>query len=237
MLKWSLSRLSESTIAKQAVSALPLTRPIVRRFVAGDALPHALDAAAAMNEAGMEFSLDYLGEAVESLEEVDEATDVTVATLEGIGSRRLRGNISVKPSQFGLDIDEALCRRSIERVLARASELGNGDSEIFVRLDMESSRYVEPTIRLVEDLVEKGHGNVGTVLQSCLRRTSDDLERLNGLGVRTRLVKGAYKESREVAYPDKRDVDRAFREQAEILLLEGRWTSPAFVDTQISPTV
>jgi len=230
MLKWSISRLSESKRAQQAVTHLPFSQSIVRRFVAGDALPAALEAAKGINESGMEFSLDYLGEAVGSVGEVEEATEVTLATLEGIASEGLRGNISVKPSQFGLDIDEGLCHRSLARVLASAARLGEGDGEIFVRLDMESSRYVEPTISLVEALWKEGYRNVGTVLQSCLRRTPDDLSRLNDLGARTRLVKGAYKEPRELAFPDKKDVDRAFRTQAETLLLEGAFPALATHD-------
>ena len=194
MLKTSLLRLSESSAAKKIITRAPLSRSFAQRFVAGDTLDEALQAARVLNDAGLTVSLDFLGESVQSREEAEAAAQMAVRVLEAIVREGLRANLSIKPTQLGLDIDEAFCRANVETVLRRARELGDGEGEIFVRLDMESSAYTERTVALVESLWADGFHNVGTVLQSMLRRTPDDLERLIALGSRVRLVKGAYQE-------------------------------------------
>ncbi|MDQ3387894.1 MAG: proline dehydrogenase family protein, partial [Gemmatimonadota bacterium] len=129
--------------------------------------------------------------------------------------------------------DEELCRRNIERILDRAQELGDGEGEIFVRLDMESGEYTERTVALVEELWSAGYRNVGTVLQSYLRRTPADLERLVELGTRIRLVKGAYKEPAAVAFSAKSEVDRMFVEEMQLLLSRGVYAAIATHDEAI----
>jgi proline dehydrogenase len=221
MLKQSLLYLSESRAAQKVLTGTPASRRMAERFVAGDTLESAVEAARVLNRDGLTVSLDYLGESVSSREEAIEATDMAIRTVEAIAENEIDGNISIKPTQLGLDIDEAFCRENIERVLDRARELGDGEGEIFVRLDMESSAYTESTIALLEALWANGYRNVGTVLQSMLRRTPDDLERLLALGSRVRLVKGAYSEPPAVAFPLKADVDRLFVEEMQTLLLRG----------------
>ena len=233
MLKSSLLRLSESQTAKKVITRAPLSRSFAMRFVAGDTLDDALRATRALNEAGLAVSLDFLGESVRNREEASEAADMAVRTLDAIVREGLEANISIKPTQLGLDIDEAFCRENIERVLGRARELGNGEGEIFVRLDMESSAYTERTVALVEALWADGYRNVGTVLQSMLRRTGDDLERMLALGARVRLVKGAYQEPESVAYPDKADTDRAYVDQMKRLLESGTYPAIATHDDTI----
>jgi proline dehydrogenase len=230
MLKTSLLKLSESATARKVITRAPLSRSLSRRFVAGDTLDEALAATRELNRAGLTVSLDYLGEAVRSREEADEATAMAVRTLEAIGAEGLDANVSLKPTQLGLDIDPALCRENVVRVLERARELGDGAEEIFVRLDMESSEYTERTLALVESLWEAGFRNVGTVLQSMLRRTPDDVERLVRLGSRVRLVKGAYMEPQEVAFPDKEDADRTFVQAMHRLLEAGHYPAIATHD-------
>ena len=233
MLKESLLRLSESQTAKSVITRAPISRSLARRFVAGDTLDEALEAARALNRAGMSVSLDFLGESVASRQEAEAATDMVIRILEAIKDEGVDSNVSVKPTQFGLDLDEAFCRDNIEMVLQRARELGDGEGEVFVRLDMESSDYTERTVALVEALWADGFRNTGTVLQSYLRRTPDDLERLIALGSRVRLVKGAYKEPETVAYPDKADVDRMFIQEMERLLEAGRYPAIATHDEAI----
>lgn len=233
MLKQSLLYLSQSPTAKRVVTGTPVSRAMAQRFVAGDTLEEAVAAARALNDAGLSVSLDYLGEAVESRAEAESATDMVIRILETVKREGLDANVSVKPTQFGLDMDPDFCRRNIEMVLQRARELGDGAGEIFVRLDMESSEYTERTVALVEALWAEGFHNTGTVLQSYLRRTPDDLERMIALGARVRLVKGAYKEPDTVAFPDKADTDRMFVEEMERLLEAGNYPAIATHDEAI----
>jgi proline dehydrogenase len=233
MLKQSLLYLSQSPTAKRMVTGTPVSRAMAQRFVAGDTLEEAVEAARVLNDAGLTVSLDYLGEAVESREEADAATDMVIRILETVKREGLDANVSVKPTQFGLDMDPEFCRRNIEMVLQRARELGDGAGEIFVRLDMESSEYTERTVALVEALWADGFHNTGTVLQSYLRRTPDDLERMIALKARVRLVKGAYKEPDSVAFPDKADTDRMFVQEMERLLDAGNYPAIATHDEAI----
>lgn len=233
MFRQSLFFLSESNAAKRLVTGTPVSRTLAERFVAGETLDEAVTVTRTSNQHGLSVSLDYLGEAVTRQEDVESAVSMAVRTVERIAAERLDANISVKPTQFGLTIDPEFCRESVERVLSRARELGNGDGEIFVRLDMESAEYTEGTVALVEALWAHGYRNVGTVLQSCLYRTPNDLRRLMELGSRIRLVKGAYREPASVAYPDKKDVDRRFLEQTQALLRDGVYPAIATHDQEI----
>jgi proline dehydrogenase len=233
MLRRSLLFLSESDTAQRLVLGTRISRHFSHRFVAGETLEEAIEVGRACNGDGLSVSLDYLGEAVTNREEALRATEVAVRSLEALASDGINGNISIKPSALGLDIDEAFCRENVRRVLARGRELGNGEGEIFVRLDMESSEYTERTIQLTESLWTEGFHNVGTVLQSYLRRTPDDLRRLIALGSRVRLVKGAYLEPPEIAFPDKAQVDRMFVEEMRVLLEAGHYPAIATHDEAI----
>jgi len=233
MLKQSLLYLSQSPTAKKVVTRTPVSRQMAQRFVAGDTLEEAVDAARALNAANLSVSLDYLGEAVENLQEAEAATDMVIRILETVKREGLDANVSVKPTQLGLDLDEDFCRQNVEMVLQRARELGDGDGEVFVRLDMESSEYTERTVALVERLWADGFHNTGTVLQSYLRRTPNDVERLVALGSRVRLVKGAYKEPDTVAFPEKAETDRMYVEEMHRLLEAGHYPAIATHDEAI----
>jgi proline dehydrogenase len=230
MLRQSLLYLSASPAAKRLVTGTPVSRHIASRFVAGETLDDAIGAARAANQAGLSASLDFLGESVASREEADAATRMAIETVQRIAAEGIEANISIKPTQLGLDIDETLCRENVEKVLSGARDAGDGNGEIFVRLDMESSEYTERTVALVEALWAAGFRNVGTVLQSYLRRSPDDVRRMIDLGARVRLVKGAYKEPPTVAFPDKADVDRMFVEEMETLLSQGTYPAIATHD-------
>lgn len=230
MLKQSLLFLSQSQTAQRLVTGTPISRRMAQRFVAGDTLDEALAAARTLNADGLAVTLDYLGESVSDPAEAEAATEMAIRTLEEMAAAGIEGNISLKPTQLGLDIDEALCQRNIERVLSRARDLGDGEREIFVRLDMESSAYTERTVAMVETLWASGYRNVGTVLQSMLRRTPEDLERMLALGSRVRLVKGAYQEPPAAAFPEKADTDRMFIEEMRTLLERGHYPAIATHD-------
>src|SRR5688500_9001652 len=137
MLKTSLLRLSESSTAKKIITRAPLSRSFAQRFVAGDTLDEALQAARVLNAAGLTVSLDFLAESVKNRDEAEAAARMAVRVLEAIVRERLQANLSIKPTQLGLDIDDTFCRENVETVLRRARELGDGEGEIFVRLDME----------------------------------------------------------------------------------------------------
>jgi proline dehydrogenase len=233
MLRQSLLFLSQSPTAQRLVSGAPLARQVAERFVAGETLDDAVAAARALNESGLSVTLDYLGESVSSRAEAEEATDVAIRTIERIAAEGIDGNFSLKPTQLGLDIDADFCRENIARILERAREVGDGEGEIFVRIDMESSAHTERTIELTERLWADGFRNTGTVLQSYLYRTDADLERLIALGTRIRLVKGAYNEPPSVAYPEKAEVDRHFIEQMQVLLERGNYPAIATHDEAI----
>ena len=168
----------------------------------------------------MSVSLDHLGEEVHDEASATKATDEYVESLELIADEQLDANVSVKLTQLGLAIDEAMAAASLDRLAARAKEL-----ETTVTVDMEDSRYTEATVRVYEQEQAK-HGNLGLALQSYMHRTPDDLERVAPLGGHIRLCKGAYVESADVALTNKPDVDLAFAEQLATLMLDER-TKPA----------
>jgi proline dehydrogenase len=233
MLKESLLRLSESATAKKVITRTPVSRSLAQRFVAGDTLEDAVEAARALNAADLAVSLDFLGESVKTREEAEAATAMVIRILETIERTGINANVSVKPTQFGLDLDEEFCQANLEMVLQRARELGDGVGEVFVRLDMEGSDYTERTVDLLERLWTSGFHNTGTVLQSYLRRTPGDLERLIAMGSRVRLVKGAYQEPPEVAFEAKADTDRMYLEEMERLLEAGNYPAVATHDEAI----
>lgn len=233
MLRESLLFLSDSQTARRLVTETNVSRRFAERFVAGDTLDDAIRCARSLNELGMSVSLDYLGEQVTHREDVIAAADMAILSLEAIAREGILGNISLKPTQFGLEIGEEPCIENLERILTRARELGDGSGELFVRLDMESSEHTEATVRLVETLWERGYRNVGTVVQSYLKRTPDDIDRLKRLGSRVRLVKGAYHEPPEVAYESNAVVDRMFVEEMKVLLEAGNYPAIATHDEEV----
>lgn len=190
------------------------------RFVAGETLDDAVRAIDETNRDGMSCTLDHLGENITTEAEAAKGADSYVAALEEIAKTNLKSNVSCKPTHMGLDLSPTVAHSMLERVVATGATHG-----IFVRIDMESSRYTDVTLRLTRDLFAQ-YGNVGTVLQSSLYRSKDDLTDLNRESIRVRLVKGAYLEPPTVAFPRKDDVDANYRRLADLLLSAGSY--PAF---------
>jgi proline dehydrogenase len=206
-----------------------LFRGLVRRFIAGDTLEEALKVAERMVSEGYLTSLDYLGENTSSPEAAQQAKATYIAMLEQIAKSPCapNTNISIKLTQCGLDIGKDYAQKVLAEVLDAAERLGS-----FVRVDMEGSDYTGVTVDILAE-TWKTHKNVGTVLQTYLYRTADDLERLVGLGMRLRLVKGAYLEPASVAYPHKADVDRSYVELSKKLLSSGIYHGIATHDEKI----
>jgi proline dehydrogenase len=210
-----LRRWMETSAAAQRLST---------RFVAGETLEQALAVARQLNREGITVTLDHLGESVTSLAEAAEARDVYLRTLDAIHAGGIQGNVSLKLTQFGLDLSYAECLANVEQLVRRAAELGS-----FVRVDMESSEYVDRTLELVRTLHAR-HGAVGVVIQAYLYRSKDDIAKLCAEKIRVRLCKGAYLEAPAVAFPQKADVDRSYMELTRQLLTEGVYPAIATHD-------
>jgi proline dehydrogenase len=191
-----------------------------RRFIAGETIDEAVTCVQDLPAKGLHLTLDYLGESVASSAAAAAAAAEYVQIIGAIVASGIERNISLKLTQLGLDVDKATAVDNMRRILEPADANG-----FFVRIDMENSSYTDATLDILDTLWRQGHRNVGTVIQSCLKRSPDDIGRLNGLGARVRLVKGAYKEPKEVAYQKKSEVDGAFVDLMQTLLDEG--THPA----------
>ena len=198
------------------------------RFVAGETLDEGVTALRALNDAGLHANTTLLGEATPDADGAAAVTAEYEVIVERLVSEGLKANVALKLTHLGLALREEVAYANVERLVAKAGELGT-----FVRIDMEQSDYVEVTLRIYERLRDVGHDGVGTVLQSYLYRSPDDLERLLPRRPNLRIVKGAYLEPEAVAYPEKRDVDRAYVELVERGLREGAYIAAATHDETI----
>src|SRR5690606_34336019 len=165
-----------------------------------------------------------------SADEAAAATREYITVIDAIADAGVERNVSLKLTQLGLDIDRATTIDNLRRILDRAAPHG-----FFVRIDMESSDYTERTLDIFETLWQQGYRNAGVVIQSYLRRSEADVRRLNALGARVRLVKGAYKEPREAAYQSMPEVNAQFVALMKLLLDEGTYPAiathdPAMID-------
>src|SRR5512134_1092907 len=190
-----LLALSRQPRVGAAMDRLPLTRRFVRRFVAGETATEALAVIAGLDARGLMTAVTYLGENVVTPADADHATQTYVDLVDEIARRRLRCAPSVKLTHLGLDLGEALCLANVTRLLERAAAAG-----IRVWMDMESSAYTERTIALYERLLPRFPSGA-CVVQSYLRRTPADVDRLVALGAAIRLCKGAYQEPPDLAFP------------------------------------
>jgi proline dehydrogenase len=219
--------LAQSTVLKKLASRYGMRRTtsFARRFIAGENVAEAIEAARAVQARGLGITLDYLGESVRSLAEADAATREYLAAIDAIIASGIERNISLKLTQLGLDVDKASAVDNLRKILGRAEPAG-----FFVRIDMESSQYTEVTLEVFETVWQQGHRAIGVVLQSALYRSERDVERVMALGGRVRLVKGAYKEPKDVAYQKKADVDAAYERLMKALLTRGNYPAIATHD-------
>jgi proline dehydrogenase len=227
MVRALLLFLSRQKQLRQWMETSTTARRLATRFVAGETLEMALALSRRLNAEDISVTLDHLGESVTSLDEAANARDVYLRTLEAIHSSGINGNVSLKLTQFGLDLSAPDCGANVERLAERAAQLGS-----FVRVDMESSAYTDRTIDLVTDLYSR-HGSVGAVIQAYLHRSKADVENLNARGIRVRLCKGAYMEPASVAFPRKVDVDRNYVELMKLLLDRGTYPAIATHDEKM----
>jgi proline dehydrogenase len=198
------------------------------RFVAGETLDEAIATLRRLNEQGLRTNTTLLGESVDDRGATGRVVEAYEEVLQRIATEGLRTNVALKLTHLGVLIDEELAFGNLKRLVAEAGRLGN-----FIRIDMENSPLVDVTLRIYRRLREAGHDNVGTVLQSYLYRSPDDLESLLPLRPNLRIVKGAYREPSEIAYPRKQDVDAAYARLVERSVAEGGFTAVATHDERL----
>jgi proline dehydrogenase len=198
------------------------------RFVAGESLDAAVPVLRRLNEQGLLTNTTLLGEGVRDEAETREVVAAYRDVFDRIHAERLRTNVALKLTHLGLSIDEELALRNVAELVEHAAQRGN-----FLRIDMEESAHTDATLRIYRRVRERGHENVGTVLQSYLFRSEEDLAALLPLAPNLRLVKGAYLEPAEIAYPHKRDVDAAYVRLLETSLAGGGFTAIATHDATL----
>jgi proline dehydrogenase len=224
-----LLALAENETVKHLLMRNGMSKGFVKRFVAGETLADAIQTAQGLQTKQIRVALDLLGENVSSEQEATAATDAYIATLDAIANAKLIDSyLSVKLTAMGLDLGDQFAIANLRQVLLAAQEHGNA----FVRVDMEGSAYTQRTLEIVRAMHEEFE-NVGTVLQSYLYRTDDDVQKLIADGIRVRLVKGAYAELPAVAYVQKADVDAAYVRQMHELLRHGHLPAIASHDEAI----
>lgn len=213
IMRDTLLWLSRSRRLRESVITLPPARKMSRKFIAGEMLGEALSVIESLNKAGILGILDFLGENTTNAAEAEAYTNEQVAEVLGIAERGLKSYVSLKLTAMGLDIDVDVAKANLRRVLETAAA-----RNVFVRIDMESSDYVDPTLGIYHAMRDEGFDGVGVVIQSCLRRSLDDVRGLLQRGANIRLVKGAYNEPADRAFPDKADVDRNLVELIKLML-------------------
>jgi proline dehydrogenase len=212
--------LSESRSLRALAERSSLGQRISGRFVAGTQLEDALRVTQSLNSAGLNVSIDNLGENVNTVEEARHSADLYRQLLDQISARKLNANVSLKLTHMGLDIDPQLAREHVSALVSQASAI---QPRNFVRVDMEGSDYTQRTLDFVSELhsLPANRGCVGAVVQSYLRRSESDVSKLLSEGVRIRLCKGAYQEPADIAFQVKDEVDANYVRLMKILLKSG----------------
>lgn len=196
-----------------------------RTFVAGTNMEEMIQSVKELNAHGISATIDNLGEFVSDKTEATEAKEQIINVIEAIHDNNVDAHISLKPTQLGLDIDYHFCQDNLQDILEKAQQY-----DIFINFDMEDYGHLQPSLDLINEL-SKAYNNIGTVIQSYFFESEDNIKRLNDY--RLRIVKGAYKEPKNLAYQDKKDIDQNFIQLAEYHLLHGKFTSIATHDHHI----
>jgi len=231
MLRALLLELAKSSRLRRWITSNGTTRRLAQRFVPGEDLAAAVDAARRSNLAGMTVSLDHLGENVLTREDAERARQAYTNALDRIAAENLDANVSLKLTHLGLDLGDEFCAEQLRIVTERAAALGN-----FVRVDMEGSEYTDRTLRIVKQARAETDA-VGTVIQAYLYRSEKDIQDLLSIGCRIRLVNGACKEPPQIAFPRKKDVDANYVRLMQLLLPSGIYHALATHDpNMIDPT-
>jgi proline dehydrogenase len=222
--------LARSTSIERMASRVGMATPtsFARRFIAGETVDEAILQARGIQAGGLLLTLDQLGESITTLGEAQAATAVYLTLIEKIRAAGIDRNISIKPTQLGLDIDAAVCVDNVTKILSLAR-----DHDFFVRIDMENTPYIQKTLDMFEAVWNQGFRNTGVVLQSAVFRSEEDARAVSAMGARVRLVKGAYKEPSAVAYQAKSEVDAAYLRIMKYLLTDGHYPAMATHDPRM----
>jgi proline dehydrogenase len=204
LMRKALLAASTNAWLRDHVTKWGFVRRSVRRFMPGEQIDDALTAAKEQQALGINTIFTRLGENLTRADEFEEVTTHYLDVLDRVAAAKLDAHISIKPTQLGLDLDRGLCERNLDRLMERAEQHKN-----VVWIDMEGSPYVDPTIDLFKRARAKS-ARVGIAIQAYLYRTPKDIEALIPLGPAIRIVKGAYLEPPDIAYPKKADVDEAY---------------------------
>ena len=215
MLRSFLIYLSQAGWAQRMVTGWSFAWNVASRFVAGETNEEAIAVVKELNAKGINATLDQLGEHTSRAEEAVQATEGILGILDAIEESGVRAGVSIKLTQIGMGLDSIICRQNLRRILERAKEHGN-----FVRIDIEDTPYTDITIDAYNNMLEVGFTpeTVGMAVQSYLYRAEEDTKKMLEDGTRFRLIKGAYKEPPELAYPKKEDVDANFDLLTKILM-------------------
>jgi proline dehydrogenase len=227
ILRSTLLYLSRQNWLRRWMETSSLAHGLTSRFVAGENLPETIDVCRSLNAQGFETTLDNLGENVHTPEEAKASLDTYLQALSEIHRLGLRSTVSIKLTQFGMDLSEELCHKNVEELMRTASEQGTR-----VEIDMEASEYTDRTLNLVKAMHAK-HRCVRAVIQAYLYRSEADIRECNALRIPVRLCKGAYREPPSVAWPAKADVDRNYLTLIKLLLSEGTFAAVASHDEAI----
>ena len=215
LMRKALLAASTNAWLRERATKYAFVRQSVSRFMPGERIEDALRAAKELQPQGIATILTRLGENLTKVEEAEDVAQHYLAVLDQIAASGLDAQVSVKPTQLGLDLDRELCYRNLERLLDRAAERGNS----IIWIDMEGSPYVDPTLDLVRR-ARKKTSRIGVALQAYLYRTAKDVEDLIPLGIAIRVVKGAYLEPPDIAFPKKSDTDENFYKLCTRLLAD-----------------
>jgi len=227
VLRSFLLYLSRRKRLRRWMETSPLAGRLTERFIAGLTLDDGLSVCDRLEREGILVSMDRLGESVTSPAEAEASRDSYIEILHRIASSGYDASISIKLTQFGLDLSEAACRANVEQLVSEAARLGKT-----VEIDMESSEYTDRTLDIARAM-HQAHGNIRAVVQAYLRRSEKDIERMCELRVPVRLCKGAYKEPPSVAFASKREVDESYVRLMKVLLERGAYPGLATHDKRI----
>jgi proline dehydrogenase len=224
--------LSANRSLRSIAESSSIGRRVSNRFVAGTGVEDALRATQSVNKSGPSVSIDNLGENVTNAEEAKESADLYHQLLDEISARQLTANVSLKLTHMGLDVDENLAREQVTALVAKAAAMTPRN---FVRIDMEGSPYTQRTLDFVHELhrVPGNEGCVGAVIQSYMRRSESDVEKLLAERIRIRLCKGAYKEPGDIAFQKKSEVDASYVKLMKVLIKSGVYHGLATHDENI----
>lgn len=227
MMRRFFLHLAQQKALRRWMESSPAAKKLTRRFIAGETLAEELDVCAQLHKDGIWSTLDHLGENVSLPAEAALSRDAYLEALGRIAERALPSTVSIKLTQFGLDLGEDVCLANVRALAAKAKETNSR-----VEIDMESSSYTDRTIAVAQAIGAE-FGCVRAVIQAYLHRSSADIDRLNAAAIPVRLCKGAYNEPHTVAFAEKREVDRNYLVLMKTLLERGAYPAIATHDELI----